>query len=65
MASLPQYFRESIAELRRVSWPSQQTVITHTILVILISLAVMGLLSVYDITFGWLYQQLLSFFSIA
>lgn len=56
MASLPQYFRESIAELRRVSWPSRNTVVTHTILVIIISIILMTLLSVFDFGLGWLYS---------
>lgn len=40
MTKLINYFKESRAELAKVSWPSRQTTLQHTGIVIVISLLV-------------------------
>lgn len=45
------YFKESYAELKRVAWPSRQTLIQHTVVVVIFSLAVAVFLGLLDILF--------------
>ena len=49
-----QYLKSSYAELKNVTWPSQEEVKQHTIMVIVISLAVALFLGLTDyiLTFG-------------
>lgn len=42
------YFKESVKELKKVSWPSKQQVIQHTVLVIVASLVVAAFLGIVD-----------------
>lgn len=50
--SLVQYLKETQAELKHVSWPTQKQVVYFTIVVIVISLITAGLLGVFDAFFG-------------
>jgi preprotein translocase SecE subunit len=59
MASPLHYFRESLAELRRVTWPSQKTVVAHTILVVIISVVLMVILSAFDFGLGSAYSWII------
>ncbi len=46
------YFKESKAELKKVTWPSKQQTTTHTILVISISLGVAAFFGILDYFFA-------------
>lgn len=45
---LTNYIKNSIIELKKVSWPTKQQVIRHTLLVITISLVVAVFLGIVD-----------------
>lgn len=51
MSQIGNYFRDVIAELKRVSWPTQTQAIIYTALVIGISVIVALLLSGFDYIF--------------
>jgi preprotein translocase subunit SecE len=53
------YFKESYAELKRVAWPSRNTLIQHTVVVILFSLSVALFLGALDILFVYGIEKLL------
>ena len=50
--SLPTFYRQVVAELRKVVWPSQQQLITYFIVVVVFVLLVMGYVSLLDLGFG-------------
>jgi len=50
---LRQYFQESWAELRKVSWPDRQTVINLTLIVIAVSIAVGAYIAILDSIMHW------------
>ncbi len=54
---LTQYFRETVAELRKVTWPTRQESLNLTVLV----LAVMTFLSIVLAGLDLIYTQLLDF----
>ncbi|MBI2856291.1 MAG: preprotein translocase subunit SecE [Chloroflexi bacterium] len=54
-----QFFRETIAELRRVVWPTREQATRLTILVIAISISVGIILGVMDMLFGRLFRLLI------
>jgi len=45
---LVQYIKDSIVELKKVTWPNKKEVKRHTILVILISAAMAAFLGIVD-----------------
>ncbi|MBU4369718.1 preprotein translocase subunit SecE [Patescibacteria group bacterium] len=45
---LTNYIKNSIIELKKVSWPTKQEAIRHTLLVIAISLVVAAFLGIVD-----------------
>ena len=47
------YFKESKAEIKKVSWPTKKTVQRLTGLVIAISIAMALFLGILDTIFGW------------
>ena len=47
------YFKESKAEIKKVTWPTKKTVQRLTGLVIAISIAMALFLGVLDTIFGW------------
>lgn len=51
------FLREVRLELKKVTWPSKQEIIKHTILVIGISLAVALFLGAMDLLFTWLLNK--------
>ncbi|HBV33330.1 TPA: preprotein translocase subunit SecE [Patescibacteria group bacterium] len=59
MASLSNYIKTSVAELKKVVWPSKRETTQHTLLVIGISLAVAAFLGALDYIFNWGLEQLL------
>jgi preprotein translocase subunit SecE len=44
------FFRNVIAELKKVNWPSRKELITYTIVVIVTVLAVAAIISLWDMT---------------
>ena len=46
------FYRQVVAELRKVVWPSQQQLITYFIVVVVFVLLVMGFVSLLDLGFG-------------
>jgi preprotein translocase subunit SecE len=53
-----QFFRETIAELRKVVWPTREQATRLTVLVIVISFSVGVMLGVVDLVFGRLFRFL-------
>ncbi len=58
------YFRESLSELRKVSWPTRKVVITHTGLVILVSVVLMTFLSLLDFGLGTAFTSFITFLGL-
>jgi preprotein translocase SecE subunit len=57
---LARYAKESAAELRQVAWPSRQTIVQHTGLVIGICLVTAVVLGAMDFGFAYGLEQLLN-----
>ena len=53
ISNLRQYFQESWAELRKVSWPDRQTVINLTLIVIGVSIVVGAYIAILDSVLHW------------
>jgi preprotein translocase subunit SecE len=49
VTSLRRYFEESWSELKKVAWPSRETVITLTLIVIGVSVAVGAYIAILDL----------------
>lgn len=54
------FIKESIAEMRHVTWPSKQQATFMTVLVVVISIVVALMLFVFDEFFGSLVARLVS-----
>jgi preprotein translocase subunit SecE len=50
--SLITFYRQVVAELRKVVWPSQQQLITYFIVVLVFVLVLIAVVSVLDLAFG-------------
>jgi preprotein translocase subunit SecE len=50
--SLPTYYRQVVAELRKVVYPTQEQLITYFIVVMVFVVFMMALVSVLDLAFG-------------
>ena len=48
------YFQESLAELRRVNWPTRKEVVNLTLVVVIFSIIVMVYLGILDGIFSFL-----------
>ena len=46
------FYRQSVAELRKVVWPTQQETITYFIVVVSFVLVIMGVVALLDLAFG-------------
>ncbi len=46
------FYRQVVAELRKVVWPSQQQLVTYFIVVLVFVLALIAYVSVLDVLFG-------------
>ncbi|MAF20781.1 MAG: preprotein translocase subunit SecE [Parcubacteria group bacterium] len=51
------FLKEVRLELKRVTWPTRQDTIKHTLLVIGLTLAVAAFLGGLDFLFGWLLNE--------
>ena len=49
---LPTFYRQVVAELRKVVWPTQQQLITYFIVVLVFVVVVMSFVSLLDLGFG-------------
>lgn len=54
------YFRESVAELKKVTWPTRTETINHTLLVIGISIALAIFLGAIDYLFTFGFEHLIN-----
>ena len=50
--SLPTFYRQVVAELRKVVWPTQEQLITYFIVVLVFVAVVMTIVSLLDLGFG-------------
>jgi preprotein translocase subunit SecE len=46
------FYRQVVAELRKVVWPTQQQLITYFVVVLVFVLVVMSIVSLLDVAFG-------------
>lgn len=53
------FFRESYEELRKVSWPSREILLRHTIIVLVSVLVVMSILAATDLGLTTGFQKLI------
>ena len=51
------FYRQIVAELRKVVWPTQQQLITYFIVVLVFVLVIMTIVSLLDLAFGKLVFQ--------
>ena len=50
--SIPTFYRQVVAELRKVVWPTQQQLITYFIVVMVFVLIMMAIVSLLDLALG-------------
>ena len=58
--AIQRYFRETIGELRKVSWPTRQEAINLTIIVLIVTFSMSALLGLLDFLFTQVFAILLS-----
>ncbi len=59
VSNLRQYFIESWAELKKVAWPTRETVVSLTLIVIGVSVAVGAYIAVLDLVLHTALDQVL------
>ncbi len=59
LEGITNYFKGSYQELKRVIWPSRETTLRLTIIVIAISLAIALILGAFDALFNFLLREAL------
>ena len=52
--SLGLFYRQVIAELRKVVWPTREQLLTYTAVVLVFVAVIIAIVSVLDLAFGWL-----------
>ena len=52
-ARISLFYRQVVAEMRKVVWPTRSQLITYTAVVIVFVLFIIAIVSVLDIVFGW------------
>jgi preprotein translocase subunit SecE len=50
--SIPTFYRQVVAELRKVVWPTQEQLVTYFLVVMLFVMFMMAFVSVLDLAFG-------------
>jgi preprotein translocase subunit SecE len=50
--SLPTFYRQVVAELRKVVWPTQEQLVTYFLVVMVFVLVMIAVVSVLDLAFG-------------
>ena len=58
--SIPTFYRQVVAELRKVVWPTQEQLVTYFIVVMVFVLLMMALVSALDLGFGKLAFEVFS-----
>ena len=53
-ASLSTFYRQVVAELRKVIWPTREQLVTYWVVVLDFVLAVIAYVSLLDLGIGWL-----------
>ena len=56
---IQRFFRESVGELRKVSWPTRQEAINLTIIVLIVTFSMSALLGVLDFIFSRVFALIL------
>ena len=56
---IPKYIKESIAELKKVNWPTKKQTTNYSLLVIGISVAVAAFLGLCDYLFSYAIERLI------
>jgi preprotein translocase subunit SecE len=59
ITGIRRYLTESISELRKVAWPTRETVVRLTLLVIAVSVVVGAYIGVLDVVFNTMIEQVL------
>ncbi len=59
LARAQEFFREVIAEFRRVNWPSRQQLINSTVVVLVVTLVISFFLGAVDITLARIVERVL------
>jgi preprotein translocase subunit SecE len=49
------YFKETRAELRKVTWPTRQEVLSLTLIVVTFTIFMAALLGIIDYIFAWIF----------
>ncbi len=57
--SIQQFFRETIGELRKVSWPTRQEAINLTRIVLLVIFAMAFFLGILDFIYTWIFSLII------
>lgn len=52
---LPTFYRQVVAELRKVVWPTQEQLITYFFVVMIFVIVMIGIVSALDLGFGKLF----------
>jgi len=60
MNKLINYIKESVEEMKKVTWPTKKETRNYTVLVIGVSIAVAIFLGTLDYIFSWVFQVFLS-----
>ena len=50
--SIPTFYRQVVAELRKVVWPTQEQLVTYFLVVMVFVLFMIGIVSLLDLGFG-------------
>jgi len=54
------FIRQVMAELRKVIWPTRNQMLTYWAVVLVFVLAIIGIVSVLDLFFGWIMFEIFS-----
>ena len=55
----PQWFRDVMSELRKVTWPTRQETVNLTLVVVVVSAALGAFLGLLDFGFNWIIENTL------
>lgn len=53
LARIGLFYRQVIAEMRKVVWPTRSQLITYTLVVLVFVLFIIAFVSLLDVAFGW------------
>jgi preprotein translocase subunit SecE len=57
--AIQRYFRETIGELRKVSWPTRQEAINLTIIVVIVVIGMSAFLGILDFAYAQVFKVIL------